>query len=207
MEIYVKSHEQYLEFKNWCNRQPLLEDKYGDAVNISKYLINLKNTFFNIEKCIYCGPVYIDAYIIRNCPLKYIQDELKLDYNESTYEEIKKDELYINPRSICMYISGFKIRCLHKPKIKRNKPQECKYWTVRIILPMGFHNIVYNEYPDNRIGTWDFTDDFVNHGFATHSCLCPTIKSLKRYIRKWNLPFGSIVRAYDKYNIYDFILL
>ena len=88
-KIYVNTWEEYVQFKEWCEQQPSLLDKYGKSIKISNYLI----TGWNKEnwKChpIFSAPCYIDAYIIRNCPFDFIQEELMINYGHWNQERIK----------------------------------------------------------------------------------------------------------------------
>ena len=78
-KIYVKTYDEYLQFKNWCEIQSELEDKYGKKVKLTNYL---RKDWKNKEDCgnithpVMNNPYYVDAYIIRNCPLDFIQKEL-----------------------------------------------------------------------------------------------------------------------------------
>lgn len=88
-KIYVNTWEEYIQFKEWCEQQPSLLDKYGKSVKISDYLI----TGWDKEnwKChpIFSAPYYVDAYIIRNCPFDFIQKELMINYGHWSQERIK----------------------------------------------------------------------------------------------------------------------
>ena len=88
-KIYVDTWEEYIQFKEWCEQQPPLLDKYGKSVKISSYLI----TGWNKEdwKChpIFSAPYYVDAYVIRNCPFDFIQKELMVNYGHWSQERIK----------------------------------------------------------------------------------------------------------------------
>lgn len=88
-KIYVNNWEEYIQFKEWCEQQPPLLDKYGKSVRISDYLI----TGWNKEdwKChpIFSAPYYVDAYVIRNCPFDFIQEELMINYGHWSQERIK----------------------------------------------------------------------------------------------------------------------
>lgn len=86
--IYVDKFEDYLLFKEWCEKQPKLKDKYGTECSISNYLYKWES-FENEEVYpIFSAPYYIDAYLIINCPFDFIQDELKLNYEYRTQEWI-----------------------------------------------------------------------------------------------------------------------
>ena len=90
-KIYLDSYDEYLKFREWCSLQPPIEDKYGKKVLLIDYIYRYDETFSG------CHPVanlpcYLDAYIIRNCPLEFVQDELKLNYGY--WSQKKKDEAY-----------------------------------------------------------------------------------------------------------------
>ena len=87
-KIYINKFEDYLLFKDWCNNQPKIKDKYGSECSISDYLYQWKSFEDNKEYPIFRAPYYIDAYLIRNCPFDFIQDELKLNYGYKSQEWI-----------------------------------------------------------------------------------------------------------------------
>ena len=90
--IYVDKFEDYLIFKEWCEKQPKLKDKYGTECSISDYLYKWESFEDEGAYPIFSAPYYIDAYLIRNCPFDFIQDELKLNYGYRPQEWI--DEAY-----------------------------------------------------------------------------------------------------------------
>ncbi len=87
-KIYVNTWEQYLQFKEWCEQQPLLIDKYGKSVKITEYLYKYSEKW-NTCHPIFNAPYYVDAYVIRNCPLNFIQEELMSNYGHWSQERIK----------------------------------------------------------------------------------------------------------------------
>lgn len=91
-KIYVDKFENYLLFKEWCEKQPKIKDKYGSECSISNYLYQYDSFRDNTYNPIISAPYYIDAYLIRNCPFDFIQDELKLNYGYKSQEWI--DEAY-----------------------------------------------------------------------------------------------------------------
>lgn len=92
-KIYVNTVEQFKEFKDWCKAQPPIEDKYGKKVHITSYLYDWEDEDLKDKKGdfpVFNAPYYIDAYVIRNCPLDYIQRHLMLNYGHKTEEDIKE---------------------------------------------------------------------------------------------------------------------
>ena len=90
-KIYVNKFEDYLLFKEWCEKQPKIKDKYGNECPISDYIFHYDSfKWENTSYPIIDAPYYVDAYIIRNCPFDFIQDELKFNYGYRTQEWIDK---------------------------------------------------------------------------------------------------------------------
>ncbi len=56
--------------------------------------------------------------------------------------------------------------------------------------------------------TWNFMDEFVISKQTSNTAYVKTITALKRKIRKWKLPIGTIVRAISRYvdEEYEFIV-
>lgn len=91
-KIYVESYEQYLQFKEWCEQQPPLTDKYGKEVRITDYMYRYQEFTDQKGRPVFNAPYYVDAYVIRNCPLDFIQKELMVNYGHWSQEKI--DEAY-----------------------------------------------------------------------------------------------------------------
>ena len=101
-KIYVDTREQYLEFKDWCEKQPPLTDKYGASVSLMNYVYKHSEDWNG--GVVFCGPYYLDAYLIKNCPFDYIQKELMVNYGHWSQEKIneaydcvlRKDETFFS---------------------------------------------------------------------------------------------------------------
>ena len=78
-KIYLKSFETFTEFKKWCEAQPPIKDKYGREDKISNYLFYdwYDPKYWKNEggHPVMNAPYFIDAYIIRNCPIEEVQKE------------------------------------------------------------------------------------------------------------------------------------
>lgn len=88
-KIYVNSWEKYLQFKEWCKKQPPLLDKYGKSAKLTDYVYKYDEKW-DTEHPIFNAPYYIDAYVIRNCPFDFIQEELMLNYGHWSQKRIKE---------------------------------------------------------------------------------------------------------------------
>ena len=65
-------------------------------------------------------------------------------------------------------------------------------WDININNFMLWH-------PKNKIGTWDFPEEFVESEYSYSEQSCPSLKSIKRRILKWKLPVGTIITLSGRY--------
>lgn len=91
-KIYVDSFEKYKLFKDWCKTQPKIKDKYGKETSLIDYIFKRIEWSDGTVIPVCNNPYYIDAYIIRNCPFDFIQNELMLSYGKWAQNDI--DEAY-----------------------------------------------------------------------------------------------------------------
>ena len=201
-KIYIDKFEDYLLFKEWCKKQPKIKDKYGYECSISDYIFKYNSFVKGKTYPILNAPYYIDAYLIRNCPFDFIQNELKFNYGYKTqkyisdYELIKNEKLYATPYSQKNYIIGKHIKCIKHPSILYNTPFDNKFWWVDLDVPEELGYMWYN----SNYNSWDFSDEFVINNL--HSSVCikyKTICAIKRAIRKWKLPIGTKIRCTGRY--------
>lgn len=89
-KIYVDSFEKYKLFKDWCITQPKIKDKYGKETSLINYVFNYTEWKDGAVLPVCNNPYYIDAYLIRNCPFDFIQEELMLSYGKWSQDNIEE---------------------------------------------------------------------------------------------------------------------
>ena len=92
-KIYLTSFEEFTAFKDWCEAQPPIKDKYGKEDKISDYLFRHWDDpkyWTDGDRPVMSAPYYIDAYIIRNCPFDFVQEELMLNYGHWSQKRIRE---------------------------------------------------------------------------------------------------------------------
>ena len=202
-KIYVNKFEDYLLFKEWCKEQPKIKDKYGKECSISDYLFHYDSFKENGSHPIMSAPYYVDAYIIRNCPFDFIQDELKLNYGYesqkndpiSDYELIKEGKLYATPYTQKKYTIGKHVKCIKHPSIRYNTPFGFNFWWIEVNPPEELGYMWYHKDHDS----WDFGEEFVINSRWSSMCVkYNTIRAIKRAIRKWKLPIGTTIECTDR---------
>ena len=141
-----------------------------------------------------------DYYLIKYCPLDFVQKRMTEVYDEeyvksikngtSEFDTFKKEGKY-----------GTKFRLIKQPKkgMRGNKPFKYKYWFVQLREPDNV-DLDYNESENRWI--WDNELTALN-GWSSNTChRFKTRRALERNIRKWKLPIGTIVRVHGRY-IFD----
>ena len=88
-KIYIEGYDNYKKFADWCAEQPPFKDKYGKEARLTDYLYKYDKPFAD-TKVAFCAPEFLDAYIIRNCPFDFIQDELKVNYGKWTQKTVEE---------------------------------------------------------------------------------------------------------------------
>ena len=91
-KIYLNDWDEYVAFREWCEAQPKLKDKYGTEVSITRYMYKYDEPWKPGEHVVFMAPYYVDAYLIRNCPFENVQKELMISYGHTTQEDM--DEMY-----------------------------------------------------------------------------------------------------------------
>ena len=114
----------------------------------------------------------------------------------SDYELIKDGELYATPYTLKKYVVGKHIKCIKHPSILYDTPFGCNFWWVDLYVPEELGYMWYN----SKHNSWDFFEEFVISGNRSSMCVkYKTIRAIKRAIRKWKLPIGTIVRCTGRY--------
>lgn len=203
-KTYIKTYNQYKEVCNWCKDVVVTFDinkniKFKPSDFIYEYTEDdFKNLPENGELVLWNTPCYMDKWLIRNCPIDFIQNRLKEQYGDD-YDDIKNGNCE-------MYERDGLGKDIHFSVIKK---------------PFYYNrfNFLYRDrqgkirvYKDNKMGVWDVRIDDENcywfyneqcdywtnniEGFPFNSSTCTlkkknlNIKSIYRYLKKWNLPAG-----------------
>ena len=172
-KIYVSKFEDYLLFKEWCEKQPKIKDKYGSECSLSDYLFQY-NSFTNGKYYpIFNAPYYIDAYLLRNCPFDFIQDNLKINYGYKSQEWI--DEAY----DIVMKRGG---KICNNGKFHWLSKEDFSIVDGKIYLDQG--DTDYDLIKDGKLYTTPHTNKKYKVGKSFKIVKCPQHKYNRPYKRK-----------------------
>lgn len=119
-KIYL-NYEGYKEFYDWAKDKDV---EYGD--HTTKPLLNFfyaceelpRECFFGDdgkEKCVpvMTPPYAVDYWLARNCPVQAVLDELKTNYGEEDFEDMRKGDSFIDSALDDFYASQHRLFPVH----------------------------------------------------------------------------------------------
>ena len=97
-KTYIKTYNQYKEVHEWCkNIVVTFDDTFVKNVSFKPFDFIYKYTEDdfnqlpeNGELVLWNTPCYMDQWLIKNCPIDFIQKRLKEQYGDY-YDDIKND--------------------------------------------------------------------------------------------------------------------
>lgn len=201
-KTYIKTYNQYKEVYDWC-KDIVVTFNNKISFKPSDFICEYTEDDFNQlpengELVLWNTPYYMDKWLIRNCPIVFIQKRLKEQYGND-YEDIKNGNCEMYERNGLGKDIHFKV--IKKPHV---------YHRFSFIYIDRQNQL--RVYKENRKGLWEISiedeDNYwcynkeydywtnITEGFPfdSHTCTIKkknlNIKSIYRYFRKWNLPAG-----------------
>lgn len=200
-KTYVSTWEEYNEYVNWA-KDKVFVCPNGTKIHPIDYVRDYGYEHFDgeIERVLHNTPTSLDYFLIKECPIAFIQDTLKWQYSEEFYESVKNGNSEYDTFSKegkC----GNKIKLIWKGYMAFEKP--IKFYNrflkkhmkgifeIEVSSPEGrlmwYSSKINNFLWDNELGT-------ISSSCGTFHC--HSVKALKRKLMKMNLPKGSIVTAW-----------
>ena len=214
-KTYIKTYNQYKEVCDWCKDIIVTFDNtFVKNVSFKPYdFINeyTEDDFNqlpeNVELVLWNTPCYMDKWLIKNCPIDFIQKRLKEQYGDD-YDGIKNSNCEMYERNGLGKDIHFKV--IKKPHVYR-----------RFSFIYTDRQNKLRVYKDNKMGVWDirikdkdycwfyneqydyWTNNIEDFPFDSFTCTLKkknlNIKSICRYLRKWNLPAGIKITIDNAY--------
>lgn len=163
-KTYTDSYRDYMEFVEW-SRDKTVVFWTGLQEKVSSYIYHYDD--IKTEVPIMNSPLWLDAFLLKHCPVKFVTDRIK-----EVYSILPEDFSFDKPDD-CKQNRRVKIIPL-TTKTVYNRPVEGYY-------RLESEHMVYNDV----VKVWTKMN--------THPCTFPfskhkTIKSLVRFLRKQYLP-------------------
>jgi hypothetical protein len=196
-KIYLDSYEEYQQLKEWAKNK-YVDLKYGGREYVSNWIYDFWTKKEFEEQCrpVSCFPIAVDIYLIRECPLDFVQRELQHMYG-SEYDEIKNYNSVFDTYQRNGKGKDIRFRVTKKPSFKYKDKQ---FWFINVFKDKGSRHYDF----------WNYDED--SHTFAemyeqptcwSSSCATYkgnlTLRKIYRMLRKWNLPAGLTVEFTGEY--------
>jgi hypothetical protein len=189
-KTYVTCWEDYVEVKDWALQVGVVRDDFGNIFSPIDWLPEYEETNFTgrRELVLWNTPTYFDVWLIRYCPIDFIQGRLKQQYG-SSYIEIKERrseyDHYVRPAAS----SHFKVLPLSSfPRIRARN-----LW---LYIQSESSDWMY----DDETGEWHHWLECRQWNTNTMDAKGPiTRRKLKRIISKCGFPAGVKLRVCSNY--------
>lgn len=214
--------EQLQEAISWAKEVGTVELENGYKFQPLNWIYNYNDLddpdFWNIKRDYYIlwnTPQWFDRWLWINCPLEFIRDRLKEQYNEESLGEFENWEYKEQPKRECKY-TFLEVPRGKYPKwtmgyARKNNPWpgNCKQATYmcEIRVPGEEFEREYNEQVDQWyeiFGMLPCGDSFI---WQKYHKRIPSKKAIIRQLNKWNLPKGTKVKLWTRYVGLDFKIL
>ena len=205
-KTYTSSWEEYQSLVEWC-REKSFTLKNGDVIYPSKYIYEWSEEDFDGKKelPVWNTPTYLDIWLIRHCPLRFIQDRLKEQYgggwSKTAFTDHNEDDMY---HKILSYTSPYDVNwrildCSRKFSTKYEVNNKFKdddlCWWVNVIDNGWWYNGKHNMwYHDEEALPIDSSHAHFRGNISE--------RKLARLIKRWSLPKGTQIRFTADYKSY-----
>lgn len=199
-KTYLNTYEEYLEVLNWCNKTGIVTDEYGNTFNPKDFLYypELNEEDFKPGIVLWNTPIYFDLYLIRNCPIKFIQERLEEQYNLGFIQKVINHNSEYDVFQRNGLGKKLKITIIKNPKFKGYYKNT--WWWIEI--ENSYWN--YNEYTDKWVHDNEAEEYNTNVCNKYRGKL--TIKKIMRILRKWDLPKDLVISIRGSYSGQDWII-
>lgn len=196
-KTYTNSWDEYQSLIKWANENTFTCPD-GTKLKVSGSIYNhwTKEDFGEISRPVMNTSYVTDYYLIKYCPLTFVQDRMSEVYSPEYIESIKNGTSAFDTfTKEGKY--GTKCRLIKQPKKHARSNRTRHHWFVQLEEPKEYWFIDYCE-DDNR---WVWKDELTaESGWTSNTChRFKTRKALERHICKWKLPKGTKVIAHGRY--------
>lgn len=193
-KTYTKSYKNYKDLVDWASKN-IFTCPNGMKINPSEYIYPWEEEDFidNNNIPILNTTMQMDYYLIKYCPLDFVQERMKYVYDKEYYDSIKNGTSEFDTfTKEGKY--GKHCKIINKPIISTKRPIGRNTWFVQVYPPEEYFFMSYNESCNKWLWPYELGE------FTSNTChKFKTIKSVIRNILKWQLPIGTIVTVESRY--------
>ena len=175
LELYKKDI-----VKRYKNEQYWEDNKqyYPDCKSYEDWLAYVDEHFGEI--CLWNTPTWFDIFLIRNCPVKFIQDRLKEQYDDLYNDILNKTGEFAERKAKIGH--SFKLPCGFR-KIR------CLYDV--FVYDKNGNDLFYNKKARRWINPFNTMADYDEYYLTIKNV---SKRKIKRLVNNWKLESGSVIR-------------
>lgn len=218
-ELHDWAIDRVANFKNGSLRHlkqfmfnlDMTEEEFNERANCirQRYYHGDKNAIIHIP--FWSTPEYLDVWLARNCPLSIVRNTLITQYGESWLSAIDSGnsdynsirEKGVGKDFVYKVLEEPKFHHIHRFKYKDRQYKTCTYkanknteWFVDLKTPVGSDDLYCDDF-DNWVSWRDAVPMMSSSKIIKGKT--PTIKSIIRMIKHWDVPNGTIVTVGNKW--------
>lgn len=227
-KTYYKTWEQFCDVRNWAVQCGRVTDDYGNTFCPADFLDrSMTKADFDkwcdelvkrareqnileddyVEFPLWNTPTYFDIWLIRNCPINWIQERLKVQYasngwTKQAFASVKTDYDSIKTRTSVYdtyerkFTTPGKLRFTINYKYNVRFKDDDIFWWIQI-LEDGGDDFWYNKDDDMWYSRYEPHESTSNTAHFKGN-LNP--RQLRHILKKWNLPSGCKIHFTGDYN-------
>ena len=196
-KTYVTCWEDYVKVKDWVESVGVVRDDFGNVFSPIDWLPEYEDADFTgrRELMLWNTSTYFDVWLIRYCPIDFIQGRLRQQYGED-YEKIRVRnsvyDHYVRPAAS----KHFKILPLGSfPRIRARN-----MWLDIQTEDTGWRY-------SNETGKWSYWMECREFNTNTMTLRGPiTRRKFKRVISKCGFPAGTKLICYSNYGYFEVVI-
>ena len=181
-EYIAKRLESYKKeiYKRYKNEQYWEDNKqyYPDCKSYEDWLVYVDENFGEI--CLWNTPIWFDIFLIRNCPVGFIQDRLKEQY----------DDLYNDILNKTGEFTERKAKVGHSFKLPGGFRKTQSLYDVFVYDKNG-NDLFYNKKANRWINPFNTMADYDEYYLTIKNV---SKQKIKRLVNRWKLESGSVVK-------------
>ena len=200
-KTYLDTYDELVEVIKWCKSIGTVTDKYGNTFNPLDFVYeepDLKESEFKPGMVLWNTPTYFDLFLIRSCPIKFIQERLKKQYSKDFIQSVKENRSSYDTFERNGLGKNLKVTVQKKPSYKRCNKKT--WWWISIEDSNWWYNEDNNEWVHYLEGKEHTTNVCTKYRGKL------TMRKIMRILRKWNLPAGLTLKLVGDYDGQEFII-
>ena len=177
-KTYAKTWQEYQDLVNWVEHNKFICPN-GDVLEMCHYGWSKQDFDGETERPVLNTTQEQDYFIIKYCPLQFVQDRMKEVYDEEYYNSVKNGT---SPYDVFSKEGKLGTGKIKLQKLRgRGKKYKYVYWTQSLSYGLRYYDETNKWLWPNELGNWN----------TNTADRCHSIKALIRQIRKWQLPKGT----------------